>query len=69
MPAYDTFWRVFRALDSECFQNCFLAWIHAVSEVTHGQVVAIDGKKRRRSHDKGLGKQAIHLLQLPEKRS
>lgn len=62
IPAHDTFWRVFRALEPECFQTCFLTWIQAVGNVTQGQVVAIDGKKLRRSHDKGLGKQAIHMV-------
>ena len=62
IPAHDTFWRVFRALEPEPFQRCFLEWIQAVSCVTQGQVIAIDGKKLRRSHDKGLGKQAIHMV-------
>jgi predicted transposase YbfD/YdcC len=62
IPAHDTFWRVFRALEPEPFQRCFLEWIQAVSGVTQGQVIAIDGKKLRRSHDKGLGKQAIHMV-------
>jgi predicted transposase YbfD/YdcC len=62
IPAHDTFWRVFRFLDPEQFQSCFLHWIQAVSCVTQGQVIAIDGKKLRRSQDKGLGKQAIHMV-------
>lgn len=62
IPAHDTFWRVFRFMDPEQFQVCFLNWIQAVSCITQGQVVAIDGKKLRRSHDKGLGKQAIHMV-------
>jgi predicted transposase YbfD/YdcC len=62
IPSHDTFWRVFRLLDPEQFQQCFLAWIQAVSGVTQGEVIAIDGKKLRRSHDKGLGKSAIHRV-------
>jgi hypothetical protein len=45
IPAHDTFWRVFRWLDAEQFQECFLRWIQAVAQVTQGQIVAIDGKK------------------------
>jgi predicted transposase YbfD/YdcC len=30
--------------------------------VTGGQVIAIDGKELRRSHDKGLGKRAIRMI-------
>jgi predicted transposase YbfD/YdcC len=62
IPSHDTFWRVFRLLDPEQFQECFLAWIQTVSCVTQGQVIAIDGKKLRRSHDKGLGRNAIHMV-------
>lgn len=39
-----------------------MAWVKAVFEVTRGQVVPIDGKKLRRSHDRGIGKEAIHLV-------
>lgn len=35
--------------------------MQAVCEVVTG-VVAIDGKKLRRSHDKRLGKEAIHMV-------
>src|SRR5215213_8836712 len=52
IPSHDTFWRLFRWLDPEGFETCFLRWIQAVSEVTKGQVIAIDGKKLRRSQDK-----------------
>ena len=44
IPSHDTFGRVFARLDSVQFQECFLAWIQAISEVTHGQVIAVDGK-------------------------
>lgn len=62
IPSHDTFWRLFRWLDPEAFENCFLRWIQAVSEVTKGQVIAIDGKKLRRSQDKRNGKAAIHMV-------
>lgn len=62
VPSHDTFGRVFARLDPEQFRNCFLAWVQAVFEVTQGQVIAIDGKQLRRSHDKALGKKAIHMV-------
>lgn len=62
IPSQYTFRRVFAALDAEQFQACFLEWIKAVYELTGGQVVAIDGKQLRRSHDRRLGKQAIHMV-------
>ncbi len=62
IPSHDTFWRLFRWLAPQEFESCFLRWMQAVSEVTKGQVIAIDGKKLRRSHDKGNGKAAIHMV-------
>ena len=62
IPSDDTFRRVFAVLDAEQFQSCFITWIRTVFEVTQGQVVPIDGKKLRRSHDKSIGKDAIHMV-------
>ena len=62
IPAHDTFGRVFARLDPEQFRKSFLSWVQAVFEVTDGQVIAIDGKQLRRSHDKTLGKKAIHMV-------
>lgn len=62
IPSHDTFGRVFARLNPEQFQACFLAWVKAVFEITNGQVIAIDGKKLRRSYDKVLGKAAIHMV-------
>lgn len=62
IPSHDTFGRVFAALDPDQFQACFLSWITEVSEITKGQVIAIDGKTLRRSHDKVLGKGAIVMV-------
>jgi predicted transposase YbfD/YdcC len=62
IPSHDTFTRVFARLDPEQFQACFMRWITTVSEVMSGQVIAIDGKLLRRSHDKGIGKAAIDMV-------
>jgi predicted transposase YbfD/YdcC len=62
IPSHDTFTRVFARLDPEQFQAGFLSWMSAVSEVIGGQVIAIDGKVLRRSHDKGIGKAAIDMV-------
>lgn len=62
IPSHDTFGRVFGLLDPDQFHTCFTNWILSVSEVTKGQVIAIDGKTLRRSHDKTLGKGAIVIV-------
>jgi predicted transposase YbfD/YdcC len=62
IPSHDTFGRVFAALDTDQFRDCFLRWIAAVSELTQGQVIAIDGKTLRRSHDREQAKEAIVMV-------
>jgi len=62
IPSHDTFGRVFAALDAAEFQRCFLEWVQAVQGLTAGQVVAIDGKTLRRSHNHRQGKAALHLV-------
>ena len=56
------FGRVFGRLNAEQFQKCFLAWIQAMSEVTHGQVIAIDGKVLRGSCQRLLGQAGIAMV-------
>jgi predicted transposase YbfD/YdcC len=62
IPSHDTFGRVFALLDPEQFQQCFREWIQAVEERTQGEIIALDGKQLRRSHDKNLGKKAIYMV-------
>jgi predicted transposase YbfD/YdcC len=62
IPSHDTFGRFFAALDAEALQTAFMRWVEGVFRVSKGQVVAIDGKTVRRSHDRTLGKDAIHLV-------
>jgi hypothetical protein len=62
VPSHDTFARVFARLDPEALQQCFLSWIRAISALSVGEVVAIDGKKVRHSYDTADGKGAIHMV-------
>jgi predicted transposase YbfD/YdcC len=62
IPSHDTFGRVFERLDPEQFRQGFLSWVQAVFEITNEQVIAIDGKQLRRSHDKSMKKKAIHMV-------
>lgn len=62
IPSHDTFTRVFARLDPEQFQRCFLRWVTTVCERIGGQVIAIDGKVLRRSHDHGIGQAAIDMV-------
>jgi predicted transposase YbfD/YdcC len=62
IPSHDTFGRVFALLDPDEFRSCFLSWAQAVVGPPGAQVVAIDGKTLRRSHDRRGGQEALHLV-------
>ncbi len=62
IPSHDTFGRVFAKIQPEEFQKRFIEWVQAVEKLTAGQVVAVDGKKLRRSHDQAAGKAAIYMV-------
>jgi predicted transposase YbfD/YdcC len=62
IPSHDTIGRVFAALDSTAFQNCFTRWVSTICGSLAGQVVAIDGKTMRGSHHHRLGRKAIHMV-------
>lgn len=62
IPSHDTFNRLFARLNPEQFQSSFLNWTMAVSNIVGAQVIAIDGKVLRRSHDRGIGKAAIDMV-------
>ena len=61
IPSHDTFNRFFSALNPASFEEAFLSWVRAVSSLTDGEVVSIDGKTIRGSGDSG-GKHAIHMV-------
>ena len=62
IPSHDTFGKVFSQLDPEEFQRCFMEWTQGVADLAPGEVVAIDGKTARGSHDGPAGKRALHLV-------
>lgn len=71
IPSHDTFGDVFGRLKPEQFETSFLRWVQAVMGASGGKIIAtpalaagasVDGKTLRRSHDRRLGKSAIHLV-------
>lgn len=61
IPSHDTFNRFFSALNPEFFEEAFLSWIRAISALTAGDVISVDGKTMRGTLSKG-SKRAIHII-------
>lgn len=62
VPSHDTIERVFIALDTDEFSQCFSEWTKEISKLTEGEVIAIDGKRLRGSYDTDSYKAAIHMV-------
>lgn len=62
IASHDTFRRVFAQLEPEAFQACFVSWMRGIAQLSQGEIVSIDGKCLRRSHDRGSGKAAIYMV-------
>lgn len=62
VPSHDTFGRLFAQLDPHAFGAAMQTWTQALHHATKGDIVAIDGKKLRRSFDSATGQGAIHLV-------
>ena len=65
IPSHDTIGRVLMALKPSAFQGCFERWIASLSNKhpdTNLDVIAIDGKALRRSHDAKSGMGPLFLV-------
>ena len=66
LPSHDTLGDVMNALDPELFKECFLSWVEALrfspSEADGPEIIAVDGKTSRRTHNRAKGREALHLV-------
>jgi predicted transposase YbfD/YdcC len=62
IPSHDTFGRVFSLLDSDTFEACFLAWIESLSIDVVNEIISIDGKSARGSHNIKKGIKMLHMV-------
>ena len=62
IPSDDVLGKLFARLNSKEFTNCFTDWINSISNLTKGEVIAIDGKTIRNSNDDTCSKTAIHIV-------
>lgn len=62
IPSHDTLGDLFKRLDPRSFGSCFVSWAGQVCGLSEGDLVAIDGKRVRRSYDRWDNKSAIHIV-------
>lgn len=66
VPSHDTLNDVINAIDGGLFAQCFTAWVEDLREPTPAtaapEIVAIDGKTSRRTHDRGKDRGPLHLV-------
>lgn len=61
VASHDTLNDVINAIDGELFAECFGDWVANLREA-EPDIVAIDGKTSRRTHDQGKGRGPLHLV-------
>lgn len=62
IPSHDTINRLLSSLDPEILQKSFIDWIGKVKGYINENVVAIDGKTIKGSHQSSKGLKALHIL-------
>jgi predicted transposase YbfD/YdcC len=62
VPSHDCIANVMSRLSVKGFQECFMSWTGAAMEATGGEVIAVDGKTARGSHDRKRGRKALHMV-------
>jgi len=65
LPSHDTLNDVVNAIDGTLFAQCFSAWVEGLRDQTPAgapEIVAIDGKTSRRTHDRGKDRGPLHLV-------
>lgn len=61
VPSHDTLNDLINAIDPDTFKACFMAWVADLREDTP-DLIAIDGKTSRRSHDRAKGRAPLHMV-------
>lgn len=62
IPDEDTIAWLIKRLDLKAFERCFMQWASELAHDSDGDVIAIDGKTARRSHDRRRGRSPLHVV-------
>ena len=60
VPLHDTYRRFFMMASPKKLEQCFIEWVQAVSGITEGRIISIDGKCLRGS--KGNNQSFVHMV-------
>ncbi|SKB46659.1 Predicted transposase YbfD/YdcC associated with H repeats [Sphingopyxis flava] len=56
------YWIIFlNAIDEDLLKSCFASWVERLRE-QEPDIIAIDGRTSRRSHDRGRGRAPLHIV-------
>jgi len=61
IPSHDALNDLVNALDPELFKACFTTWVATLRDVDP-DIIAIDGKTSRRTHNRAKGREPLHLV-------
>ena len=64
IPSHETIARVLSRLDPQALNDRFVSWVAAVNPGSEEEIINIDGKTARRSHDRSRGKPATHMVSV-----
>ena len=62
VPSHDCINYVLARLSAENFRDCFMSWTQSVMESCPDQIIAVDGKTARGSHDRKNDKNPLHMV-------
>lgn len=60
VPTDDTFQRIFAIIKPEQFEKCFVNWVKSVNNISEKEIISIDGKTIRGSHNDNYS--MIHIV-------
>lgn len=61
IPSHDALNDLVNALDPELFKACFTSWVETLRDADP-EIIAIDGKTSRRTHNRAKGREPLHLV-------
>ncbi len=62
VPSHDCIAYVISRLPPQEFQRCFISWVKAMKDEVDLEIVAVDGKTARGSHDRKNNKKPLHMV-------